>query len=339
MMCQTRRLYPLWILLLFVVLYIGRSIFEQTWMYMGLGAAMLIMLHLMNSGRESCCKPSTVYWIALIVYQLHQFEEHGIDLTGQAYAFEGTLNHILSKFQLGCPTFNHCPLNPENILYVNMLCVWLPLLIATHIAERRPFVAACYLGVIPSNAAAHIVSALIFREYNPGLFTAVALFLPFSFFYYRKAISTGYITANQGVASFIYGALFHPFLVLMMLPMYVQHDYPTILYPLSLILYVLFPLVISCIKDGGDCATTLCEKMSSTCLCCGKSNCNGCDSKAFCCAGADCDCCSKKAGCGCSNPNCQCACKKQNGEKAVKTPKKKTTATKAKVTKEPKTKK
>src|SRR4051812_39212989 len=49
-------------------------------------------------------------WLFLPVYMLHQFEEHGIDLLGQAYAFRASMCGIF-----GFMTPEGCPI-PESFL-------------------------------------------------------------------------------------------------------------------------------------------------------------------------------------------------------------------------------
>jgi hypothetical protein len=224
-------------------------------------------------------------FMALIVYQLHQFEEHGIDLMGQYYAFGPYVNNIIGGF-VGCPTVSKdCPLNVENIFYINMVMVWLPLLVSAHIAERRPFLAACFISILPVNALAHIGVALVHQEYNPGLFTAVMLFLPFSFFYYRRLLAEKRLSRARMFCSFLYGVIGHLFMMGALVLGYVRGDYATAYYPLILSLYILLPLILGCLKccSTKGCAKCCCPKGCAKCSDCGGcSGCCGCECMTSC---------------------------------------------------------
>lgn len=98
-------------------------------------------------------------------YMLHQLEEHSGDrfrANANSRVFGG--REALTKL---------------TVLRVNLPGVWGLNLIALYAAlEFGPGwgLAAPYLAVV--NAVAHCVVALRFREYNPGLATALAVFIP-----------------------------------------------------------------------------------------------------------------------------------------------------------------
>jgi hypothetical protein len=104
-------------------------------------------------------------FVQLPIYMLHQWEEHAGD------RFRLYVNRIIGG---GRPV-----LTPGATFWINSLGVWAVNLVAVYLAwliAPSAGVVAGYLSLI--NAAAHIVQAIARREYNPGLVTAIILFLP-----------------------------------------------------------------------------------------------------------------------------------------------------------------
>jgi hypothetical protein len=107
----------------------------------------------------------TVVFLFLPVYMLHQAEEHFGD------RFRKDINlHIAGGREA---------LTRPATFWINSLGVWGVDLVAIYLATFiRPSLGliAVYMALV--NGVAHIVSGLIRREYNPGLCTAITLFLP-----------------------------------------------------------------------------------------------------------------------------------------------------------------
>ncbi len=103
-------------------------------------------------------------FLSLPIYMLHQFEEHDNN------QFAVYLNAMMGKDRRG--------LGPRDIWIINVVFVWFFLLAVFYLSASNPAwgVAAAYLLVI--NGFVHIVWAIRFRTYNPGLWTAVILFVP-----------------------------------------------------------------------------------------------------------------------------------------------------------------
>jgi hypothetical protein len=104
-------------------------------------------------------------FIQLPIYMLHQWEEHAGD------RFRLYVNRVVGA---GLPV-----LTPRAAFWINSLGVWGVDLVAVYLAwliAPSAGLVAGYMALV--NAAAHIVQAVARREYNPGLVTAVLLFLP-----------------------------------------------------------------------------------------------------------------------------------------------------------------
>jgi hypothetical protein len=107
----------------------------------------------------------TVVFLHLPVYMLHQFEEH----TGDRFRKYINL-HIAGGREA---------LTPIATFWINSLGVWAVDLVAIYLAAFvRPSLGliAVYMALV--NGVLHLGPTLARREYNPGLWTALAMFLP-----------------------------------------------------------------------------------------------------------------------------------------------------------------
>jgi Protein of unknown function with HXXEE motif len=106
----------------------------------------------------------TLVMLQLPLYMVHQFEEHSGD------RFRTYINKNVA----------HCEaLTPEGAFWINSLGVWGLELVMLYLAVFRSpayALAAFYLPIV--NALTHIREAVARREYNPGLWTSIVLFLP-----------------------------------------------------------------------------------------------------------------------------------------------------------------
>jgi len=111
-------------------------------------------------------------YLQLPSYMIHQYEEHGHG------AFKREMNALLP------PTVGR--LTNGNIFLSNVIGVWFTDAAAITLAANGLSTAALlppYLAVV--NAFLHIAPVLRLRRYNPGLLTALALFLPFGLYCIR----------------------------------------------------------------------------------------------------------------------------------------------------------
>ena len=99
------------------------------------------------------------------LYMLHQVEEH----TGDR--FRAYVNHAFGGYEA---------LTPAAVLVINIIGVWVLMLLSLYAALFFGLgwgLAGIYLVLV--NAVVHIIAGVVGRGYNPGLWTALALFLPF----------------------------------------------------------------------------------------------------------------------------------------------------------------
>lgn len=109
--------------------------------------------------------PWLLTYSLLPVYMFHQVEEH----TGDRFR-----NFVNEKLFRGIEALSHAA-----VLWINLPGVWGVGLLSIS--------AATYMGIgwglnmvylVLVNALAHVIGVAVWREYNPGLWTALGLFLP-----------------------------------------------------------------------------------------------------------------------------------------------------------------
>lgn len=176
------------------------------WPYFGLALAAALLVYLFRSPRPN--DPAWVLKLLWPMYLLHQFEEHGVDLHGEHYAFLGGLCGTL-----GFPNVADCPADPGFIFAVNAMGCWIAFALPFVYAERAPLLAACPWGIAIVNAATHIGSGIVKGTYNPGLLTSVVLFVPLSLWMLRIVVRAGVIAKPRVPRIVATGVLTHAVLL------------------------------------------------------------------------------------------------------------------------------
>ena len=136
---------------------------SSNWVYGGTLAApmLLILTPLLTRGWPLS---QILVWLSLPAYMFHQYEEHDAD----------RFRSFLGKM-LGPPD----ALSVAEVFWINVLGVWggmaAILWLTLTVNPGWGVVAAWFLLI---NGAAHIALAIALRRPNPGLWTALALFVP-----------------------------------------------------------------------------------------------------------------------------------------------------------------
>lgn len=189
--------------------------FSLLWPWIGLGFAAILLLGLTIGdmrGDRTVTRTRDMAWLAwaaTIAYLLHQFEEHGIDARGAPYAFRGVL-----CMRFGFADATACPIPESFITAVNIPVVWLAGPVAALLGRRCPAIALSYFSVPAINALAHIGPALAAGDYNPGLLTAVLLFLPLSLWTFWIALRRPDLGWRMVAATVVGGIVIHAVLIL-----------------------------------------------------------------------------------------------------------------------------
>lgn len=140
----------------------------QNWAYAALPFALFLLGLYPFVGADI----ELLVYLSLPIYMIHQFEEHDDN------RFALYLNAMMGKDRRG--------LDPRDVWVINVIFVWFFLLAVFYAASVSPGwgVLAAYLLAI--NGFVHTVWALRFRAYNPGLWTAIALFIPCAIWIFLK---------------------------------------------------------------------------------------------------------------------------------------------------------
>lgn len=181
------------------------------WPYAGVALAAvlsgLLLREASRLGGRSRDDPGWVLGWVWPMYLLHQFEEHGIDLLGRRYAFLQSLCEFLGHTDAGCPA------TPAFIFSVNVLACQFAFALAFVVRRRLPLVAACVWGIPLVNVVPHVVAAVVTGRYDPGVFTAVVLFLPGCAWMLRTVIRSGVVPASSVWLILATGVLTHAVLI------------------------------------------------------------------------------------------------------------------------------
>jgi hypothetical protein len=178
---------------------------DWPWIGVAIAAILLALLLLTDRFRTSGIAsrwhdPMWLAVFALPLYMVHQFEEHGIDMAGVRYAFRGGLCETMRYADVAS-----CPIPLSFITAVNVGSVWGAAVLAAVFGRRRPLVALSAYGIPLVNAVMHIAGALKGHAYNPGLLTAVLLFLPAGLWAVRVGLQAG--IGRSGVAAILAGGV------------------------------------------------------------------------------------------------------------------------------------
>ena len=188
--------------------------FAFVWPWIGLGAAGLLLILLTTNALRSDRAVTRwrdmtwLTWAATFAYVVHQIEEHGIDAKGTTYAFRGSLCALLG---FGSPQV--CTVPHSFITAVNISAVWVAGPLSALLASRWPVIGLSFFAIPFVNLFAHAVPAVMMRAYNPGLLTAVALFLPLSLLAFAAAMTRYHLGFRAVLATAVAGVILHVVLV------------------------------------------------------------------------------------------------------------------------------
>ena len=149
--------------------------------WIGSVAAVVVLLLLFSTntlrsdlGRSRWRDRVWLSWLGVAIYLIHNAEEYGVDLLGQFHAFPNSMCSTL-----GLSPFPLCPVPAPFFLAVNLPLFWVGAPIAALMSRRHPLLGLSVYGVIFVNALTHL-GAFVRAGYNPGVLTALILFLPIS---------------------------------------------------------------------------------------------------------------------------------------------------------------
>lgn len=145
----------------------------------------------------------------LVVYLLHQIEEHlwpgGFRQFANAHMFRSGKDDW--------------PVTIDGVALVNTAFVWLPIVLAVLYPTALRWVGLLWIGLTLINGIIHIVTTIRLHIYNPGLVTAIVLFLPFTIFALALEVARGALTGAEVGLIAVGGILLHvPVMALFVVP-------------------------------------------------------------------------------------------------------------------------
>jgi hypothetical protein len=135
----------------------------------------------------------------LVIYMVHQIEEH---LWPGGFR-QFTNAHVFKSGD------DNWPVGIGGVALVNIGYVWVPLGLAALYPAALRWVGLGWIGLTLINALTHIVSTIRLRIYNPGLVTAIVLFLPFTIFVLAREAARGTLSGADIGLIVLAGILLH----------------------------------------------------------------------------------------------------------------------------------
>ena len=135
----------------------------------------------------------------LVIYFIHQIEEHlwpgGFRQFTDAHVFHSG--------------DDNWPVNIDGVALVNTAFVWLPIALAAIFPQTLRWVGLAWIGLTLINGIIHVVTSIRLRLYNPGLVTAIVLFLPFTMYALALGVERGTLSGGEVVLILLCGVLLH----------------------------------------------------------------------------------------------------------------------------------
>ena len=167
----------------------------DNWVYGGFLAALMLLLltPVLASGWSLAL---LLIWLQLPVYMLHQYEEHDDDRFRRfVNATIGGGKEVLSRL---------------DVFVINIGGVWGVDAAAFLLAARVDLglgLIAVYLSLV--NASGHCAQAVALRRYNPGLATAIGLFIPLGLVTLRVLAGHPEVTRTDHILGLAVALLIH----------------------------------------------------------------------------------------------------------------------------------
>lgn len=137
-------------------------------------------------------------WVSLISLCLHQFEE---------YRYPGYFPGMINSVLYSSKQPDRFPLNSNTALIVNVVIGWLFYFLAAVFAEHALWLGIATILVSVGNFVGHTFLFNIKGKtvYNPGMVTAVILFVPISLYFFYVVIQQGFVTPIDWILGVILG--------------------------------------------------------------------------------------------------------------------------------------
>jgi len=145
---------------------------------------------------------SLILWLSLISLFLHQFEE---------YRYPGYFPGMMNTVMFSSKQPDRYPLNTNTAFIINVFIGWLSYLLAAFLGDRTLWLGIATILVSVGNFIAHTFLFNIKGKtfYNPGMFTAIVLFVPIAAYFGFLLVQSNLATPADWIAGIILGILFN----------------------------------------------------------------------------------------------------------------------------------
>lgn len=158
--------------------------FRMHWFEVGILLSLPLIIYLVVS---KVSEIGFILWISLITLFIHQFEE---------YRYPGYFPGMINVALFSSTRPDRYPLNPNTAFLVNTIVGWVVFFLAAVFANSLIWLGIATILVSVGNVVAHTFLFNIKGKtrYNPGMATALILFLPLTFYFF-------YILVTKNLAS------------------------------------------------------------------------------------------------------------------------------------------
>jgi hypothetical protein len=145
---------------------------------------------------------SLLLWLSLISLFLHQFEE---------YRYPGYFPGMMNTVMFSSKQPDRYPLNTNTAFIINVFIGWLSYLLAAVFAEKALWLGIATILVSVGNFIAHTFLFNIKGKtfYNPGMFTAIVLFVPIAAYFGFLLVQSNLATPADWIVGIILGIIFN----------------------------------------------------------------------------------------------------------------------------------
>lgn len=151
------------------------SAFFDVWPWMGLGAAIVLLIllfctHWLRSDKTKSrfFDPVSLAWMAVVVYLLHNVEEYGCDLYGNKVAFAIFMEQLLGMHA-----------SEASCLCTNLCFVWIVGPLTAVFVQRGYYSMAAGMAMFELvNGSMHVGQMINLGCYNPGALNSLVMCLP-----------------------------------------------------------------------------------------------------------------------------------------------------------------
>ncbi len=143
---------------------------------------------------------SLLLWISLISLFVHQFEE---------YRYPGYFPGMLNTVMFSSRQPDRYPLNTNSALIINVVTGWLSYFLAAVFSEKAIWLG---IGAMLISVSNFFVHTFVFNirgrtRYNPGMFTAIVLFVPIAAYFVYLVVQSRSATPIDWILGIILGII------------------------------------------------------------------------------------------------------------------------------------